>query len=222
MAEGNPARTAGRRTPRAVLISAFLEEMETWTRAQGEALAVVEQQMSGWMKRRVEAADAVSRSLQKMSACQNPLDFIQIQQDWLSGAFERAAADVRALADDPKALAAKMDAGLEVAVGSRDQGAWQTRRVNRKGPGSRSNVRPSHKAAVSPGLSRAPGCHADNLSKIECRHVAKRRGGICDPTGGASQGAQAHRRWRASATPFRSTIGNLCGVPAPTGGAWDL
>ena len=129
MAEGNPARTAGRRTPRAVLISAFLEEMETWTRAQGEALAVVEQQMSGWMKRRVEAADAVSRSLQKMSACQNPLDFIQIQQDWLSGAFERAAADLRALADDPKVLAAKMDAGLEVAVGSRDQGAWQTRRV---------------------------------------------------------------------------------------------
>ncbi len=128
MAEGNPAQTAGRRDPGAALISAFLEEMESWTRVQGDALAVMEQQMTGWIKRRVEAADAVRRSLQKMSACQSPLDFIQIQQDWLSGAFDRAAADLRALADDSKMLAAKINAGLEVALGSRDQDAWQTRR----------------------------------------------------------------------------------------------
>ena len=52
------------------------------------------------MRRRHEAFDTWSRSLQKMCECRNPVDFVQTQQDWLRDAIRLATFDVNALAGD--------------------------------------------------------------------------------------------------------------------------
>ena len=65
--------------PGAVLTSAVLKRAEIWMNAQGEVLSVMEAAMADWMRRRREAMDTWSRSLQKMCECRNPVDFVQTQ-----------------------------------------------------------------------------------------------------------------------------------------------
>ena len=69
------------------LTSAVLKGAEIWTNAQVEVLSVMEAAMADWMRRRREAIDTWSRSLQKMCECRNPVEFVQTQQDWLCDAI---------------------------------------------------------------------------------------------------------------------------------------
>jgi hypothetical protein len=59
--------------------------------AQGEVLSLMGAAMAEWMRRRGEAIDTWSRSLQKMCACRNPADLVQTQQDWIRDAMRLAA-----------------------------------------------------------------------------------------------------------------------------------
>jgi hypothetical protein len=82
--------------PGAVLTSTFLKGAEIWMNAQVEVLSAMEAWMADWTRRRHEAFDTWSRSVQKMCECRNPVDFVQTQQDWLCDAVRLAAFDIRA------------------------------------------------------------------------------------------------------------------------------
>jgi len=83
--------------------------------------------MADWQRRRHEAFDAWSRSVQKVCECIDPVDFVQTQQDWLCDAIRLAALDIRSLAGDTAILTRKMTAGFEKPAGS-DDGVPQRRR----------------------------------------------------------------------------------------------
>lgn len=122
--------------PGAVLTSAVLKGAEIWMNAQGEVLSVMEAAMADWMRRRREAIDTWSRSLQKMCECRNPGDFVQTQQDWLCDAIRLATFDIRALADDTATLTRKTTSGFEKPVGSREDDVPETRRGKPEAGGS--------------------------------------------------------------------------------------
>jgi hypothetical protein len=98
--------------PGAVLTSVVLKGAEIWMNAQGEVLSVMESAMADWIRRRREAMDTWSRSLEKRWECRDPVDFVQTQQDWLCDAIRLASFDIRALADDTVTLTRKMRPGL--------------------------------------------------------------------------------------------------------------
>ena len=114
--------------PGAVVGSAFLKEAEAWMSAQGEILSVMEAVVADWVRRRREAIDALSRSLQKMCECRNPVDFVRTQQDWLCDTIQWAASDMRAIAGDTTNLTRKRTAQFERSVGSPDDDARPRRR----------------------------------------------------------------------------------------------
>jgi hypothetical protein len=120
--------------PGAVLTSALLKGAEIWMNAQGEVLSVMEAAMAEWMRRRGEAIDTWSRSLQKMCECRNPADLVQTQQDWIRDAMRLAAFDICALAGDTTVLTREMTAEFEKPVGSPDDGVPHTRRGRQRHP----------------------------------------------------------------------------------------
>ena len=114
MTQANQAESARSEIiPGAVLASAALKWAEIWMNAQGEVLSVMEAAMADWMRRRREALDTWSRSVQKMCECRNPVDFFQTQQDWLRDA-------IRALGGDITILTRKMTTGFEKPAGADD------------------------------------------------------------------------------------------------------
>jgi hypothetical protein len=113
--------------PGAVLTSVVLKGAEICMNAQGEVLSALECAMEDWIRRRREAMDTWSRSLQKMCECRNPVDFVQTQQDWLCDAIRLATFDIRALAGDTVTLTRTMAAGFEKPAGP-DDDVPQTRR----------------------------------------------------------------------------------------------
>jgi hypothetical protein len=106
--------------PGAVLTSALLKGAEIWVNAQVEVLSAMEASMADWTRRRHEAFDTWSRSVQKMCECRDPVDFVQTQQDWLCDAIGLAALDIRSLAGDTATLTRKMTAGFEKPAGPDD------------------------------------------------------------------------------------------------------
>ena len=106
--------------PGAVLTSALIKGAEIWMNAQVEVLSAMEASMADWTRRRYEAFDAWSQSVQKMCECRDPVDFVQTQRDWLCDAVRLAALDIRSLAGDAASLTRKMTAGFEKPTGSDD------------------------------------------------------------------------------------------------------
>ncbi|HEX3864251.1 MAG TPA: hypothetical protein VHY35_21420 [Stellaceae bacterium] len=91
MAESNAIKDAS-------LMTAMLRGAETWANAQGEILASVETVWGEWAKRQREAADLSAHTLQRIGACRTPADLLRLQQQWLLGTVERAAADIDRMA----------------------------------------------------------------------------------------------------------------------------
>jgi hypothetical protein len=96
--------------------------------AQVEVLSAMEASMADWTRRRHEAFDTWSRSVQKMCECRDPVDFVQTQQDWLCDAIRLAALDIRSLAGDTAILTRKMTAGFEKPAGPDDDVQQRRRR----------------------------------------------------------------------------------------------
>jgi hypothetical protein len=121
--------------PGAVLTSALLKGPEIWMNAQVDVLSAMEASMADWTRRRHEAFDARSRSVQKMCECRDPVDFVQTQQDWLCEAVRLATFDIRTLAGDTTILTRKMTAGFEKPADP-DDDVRQTRRGRPEAGGS--------------------------------------------------------------------------------------
>jgi hypothetical protein len=80
------------------ITSAMLREAVVWADAQRELLSGAEAIWSDWLKRRSEAVEATSRSMQKIWECRNLAEVAQAQHDWLTGAVDRVAADLTSVA----------------------------------------------------------------------------------------------------------------------------
>jgi hypothetical protein len=96
--------------------------------AQVEVLSAMEASMADWTRRRHEAFDTWSRSVQKMCECRDPVGFVQTQQDWLCDAIRLAGFDMRSLAGDTAILTRKMTAGFEKPAGTDDDVPQRRRR----------------------------------------------------------------------------------------------
>jgi hypothetical protein len=116
----NQAESERQIIPGVVLTAAFLKGAEICVNAQVEVLSAMEALMADWTRRRHEAVDTWSRSVQKMCECRDPVDFVQTQQDWLRDAIRLTALDIRSLAGDTAILTRKMMAGLEKPAGPDD------------------------------------------------------------------------------------------------------
>jgi len=128
MIKSNQADSAGSGSlPADVLASAFLKGAEIWVNAQGEILSAMEAMMGDWMRRRRDAFDTWSRSLNKMCECRDPVDLVQTQQDWLRDAIRLTAFDIRALAGNTSILTSKATAAVERPADSLDESV-KTRR----------------------------------------------------------------------------------------------
>jgi phasin protein len=106
--------TAGR-VPGDALTAAMLREAEAWTSAQGELLSATEAMWSEWIRRRREALDASSRSLQQMCGCRSLADLARVQQEWLTDAVRRTVSDIGALASDAADLTGRIAGRVGIA-----------------------------------------------------------------------------------------------------------
>ena len=122
--------------PAAVLASAALKGAGVWMRGQGEALSAMEAVMAAWIGRRREAFDIWSRSLERMWQCRDPVDFIRVQQDWLSDALRLTACDIRVLASAAAPSTRKAAAGVDKTVGRLTDEIRETRRGKPETSGS--------------------------------------------------------------------------------------
>ena len=90
------------------ITSAMLREAIVWADAQRELLSEAEAIWSDWLKRRSQAVEATSRSMQKIWECRNLAEVAQAQHDWLAGAVDRAAADLTSVASGTAILSRKV------------------------------------------------------------------------------------------------------------------
>jgi hypothetical protein len=65
-------------------------------KAQADLLAAIEPTFSGWLHRRQEAATDAQQSIARLSGVGNPFEALKTQQEWVSRAFLRLAADTAA------------------------------------------------------------------------------------------------------------------------------
>src|SRR6266571_5965667 len=76
-------RTGDMVVPESFPALVLLSGAEAWIDAQDKMLCAAEAIWANSVKRRREAIEATSRSLQKICECRNPVELVQTQQDWL-------------------------------------------------------------------------------------------------------------------------------------------
>lgn len=111
--------------PGTVVAAAVLREAEAWARAQSDLVSGVEAIWAGWLKRQGEAIDAGTRSLRQMFDCRNPVELVQLQQQWVADTMCRAASDIGNLARDATAVTQRAAGADRFAASLRDQLAGQ-------------------------------------------------------------------------------------------------
>ena len=78
-----------------------------WFATHAEMRADADTLTHAWLDRRREDTRAMFEAIRKITACQNPMEMLQIQQDWLSGAFHRVTEDAAALNNSISLVAEK-------------------------------------------------------------------------------------------------------------------
>jgi Phasin protein len=82
--------------PATAVGTAWVRGAEAWLNAQSEILASLETLTQDWLQRRREGIAAASQALEHMSECRDPMEIFRIQQEWFTGAVQRASADASA------------------------------------------------------------------------------------------------------------------------------
>lgn len=65
-------------------------------KAQADLLASVETTMTAWLRRRHEAVQETQHLVARLRTTSDPAEFMNAQQEWMSGAFRRLTADAAA------------------------------------------------------------------------------------------------------------------------------
>src|SRR6266404_789381 len=94
----------------------FAHNANLWFTSHAELLANVDALTHAWLNRRREGVDAMREAIQQMTECQDPAEMLQIQQEWLSGAFRRASEDVAMLNDRIASMTQKATTDFERAA----------------------------------------------------------------------------------------------------------
>jgi len=94
----------------------FARSADQWFATQSALLADVDALTHVWLRRRWESVDATQQAIQKITGCQHPGEMLQIQQEWVSGAFRRATEDIEAFNISIASIAKRATADLEKAA----------------------------------------------------------------------------------------------------------
>jgi Phasin protein len=94
----------------------FARGADQWFATQAALLADVDALTHAWLHRRREGVDATQQTIQKITGCQHPGEMLQIQQEWVSGAFRRAAEDIEAFNTSIAAITKRATTDLEKAA----------------------------------------------------------------------------------------------------------
>jgi len=109
-----PMSTASLSQPMAEI---FAHSADLWFATQAGLLADMDALTHAWLHRRREGLEAMRTALEQLTGCQGPAEMLQIQQEWLSGAFRRATDDISALNTTVSSLTKKATSDLEKAAG---------------------------------------------------------------------------------------------------------
>src|SRR5260221_1359345 len=104
------------------ITSAMLREAAVWADAQRELLSGAEAIWSDWLKRRSEAVEATSRSMQRIWECRSLAEVAQAQHDWLAGAADRVAADLTSVASGTANLSPQVGQNCQSSTGLSSSG----------------------------------------------------------------------------------------------------
>ena len=77
----------------ALLGSALSMGAEPMLKAQADLLASIASSMTDWLHRRHEAVAGTQRLVARLHGNTDPAEFLKVQQEWISGVFNRLAAD---------------------------------------------------------------------------------------------------------------------------------
>lgn len=113
-------RTGDTLIPESFPALVLLKGAEVWIDAQDKILGAAEALWANSVKRRREAVEAASQSLQKMCECRNPMELVQTQQDWLCDLVRWTGSDISAFAGDSAILLKQMTARFEQPAGNAD------------------------------------------------------------------------------------------------------
>src|SRR5712671_61166 len=94
----------------------FAHNANLWFATHAELLANVDALTHAWLNRRREGVDSMREAIQQMTDCQDPAEMLHIQQEWLSGAFRRATADVAMLNERVASMTQKATSDFEKVV----------------------------------------------------------------------------------------------------------
>lgn len=90
---GSAAAAGQQKATAAFFSSMFNAGADPLLQAQADLLASVETTMSGWLRRRHEAVQETQTLFARLRTSSDPAEFISAQQEWVSGALRRLAAD---------------------------------------------------------------------------------------------------------------------------------
>ena len=96
--------TEQQNNPVAFFGAMFNSGAEPVLKAQADLLASVETTMSDWLRRRQEAVLETQTLVTRLRASSDPAELAKAQQEWVSGAFRRLAADAAACQTATQAL----------------------------------------------------------------------------------------------------------------------
>ena len=94
----------------------FAHNANLWFATHAELLANVDALTHAWLNRRREGVEAMREAVQQMTECQEPAEMLRIQQEWLSGAFDRASQDIAALNNGIASMTEKATKDFEKAA----------------------------------------------------------------------------------------------------------
>ena len=123
--------------PEALPALVFLKGAEVWIDAQDKLLGAVEAMWANSVRRRRDAIEVTSQSLQKMWECRNLVELVQTQQDWLCDLVRWTGSDISGFAGDSAILLKQMTARFEQPAGNADdmiRKPGSTRPEPRSGP----------------------------------------------------------------------------------------
>jgi transposase-like protein len=84
------------KTAAAFVGTVFNTGAEPLLKAQAEILESVESSVTGWLHRRHEGVADTKLLVERLRASSDPAEILKAQQEWVTGAFRRLAADAAA------------------------------------------------------------------------------------------------------------------------------
>jgi hypothetical protein len=112
--QGFPAPFADMLNPTA-MVPMVTKSVDMWLNWQKEMLSGIETAIAEWAKGQREAAEVARQAFERISACREPMQLLEIQRELMSETMQRTATNAGALGESVVALAKKRTVEIEAA-----------------------------------------------------------------------------------------------------------